>query len=62
LLNGKALSGPLNHFSASLARLARVLEEGDSESLERLLQSARERLSEVASGAADEGRADRKKT
>ncbi|MBK7947664.1 MAG: prephenate dehydrogenase/arogenate dehydrogenase family protein [Deltaproteobacteria bacterium] len=61
LLNGKALSGPLNHFSASLARLARVLEEGDSESLERLLQSARERLSEVASGAADEGRADREK-
>jgi cyclohexadieny/prephenate dehydrogenase len=50
-LNGKALSGPLNHFSASLARLARVLEEGDSESLERLLQTARQRLSEVASAA-----------
>lgn len=59
-LNGKALSGPLNHFSASLAGLARVLEEGDAESLERLLQSARQRLTEVASGAAAEGRVARK--
>ena len=60
-LNGKALSGPLNHFSASLARLARVLEEGDSESLERILHTARQRLSEVASGAAAEARVDPKK-
>lgn len=58
-LNGKALSGPLNHFSASLANLARVLEEGDAESLERLLQIARQRLAEVASGAAAEGRVSR---
>ncbi len=59
-LNGKALSGPLNHFSASLARLARVLEEGDSESLERLLHTARQRLSEVASCAAAEPAPERK--
>lgn len=60
-LNGKALSGPLNHFSASLARLARVLEEGDSESLERLLHTARQRLAEVASGAAAQSTVDPKK-
>ena len=60
-LNGKALSGPLNHFSASVARLARVLEEGDSESLERILHTARQRLSEVASGAAAEVPVDPKK-
>lgn len=59
-LNRKALAGPLNHFSASLAEIARVLEEGDAESLERLLQSARQRLAEVASGAASEGRMDRR--
>ncbi|MBJ23028.1 MAG: cyclohexadienyl dehydrogenase, partial [Deltaproteobacteria bacterium] len=28
-LNGKALSGPLSHFSASMTKLARALEEGD---------------------------------
>ena len=60
-LNSKALSGPLNHFSASLARLARVLEEGDSESLERLLQTARQRLAEVASGATPQPTVDPKK-
>jgi prephenate dehydrogenase len=60
-LNGKALSGPLNHFSASLANIARVLEEGDSESLERLLHTARRRLSEVASCANTESPPDRKK-
>jgi len=60
-LNGKALSGPLNHFSASLASLARVLEEGDSESLERLLQRARQRLAEVASNGAAGVPAEREK-
>jgi cyclohexadieny/prephenate dehydrogenase len=50
-LNGKALSGPLNHFSASLAKLARALEEGDDELLEKLLNQARLRLAEVAAGA-----------
>lgn len=47
-LNAKALSGPLNHFSESLAQMAQVLEEGDSDSLEKMLNSARERLAEVA--------------
>ncbi len=51
-LNGKALSGPLNRFSESLASLARLLEEGDVESLEKFLNEARERLAEVASHAA----------
>lgn len=51
-LNGKALSGPLNRFSESLATLARMLEEGDVESLERLLNQARSRLQEVTSHAA----------
>lgn len=56
-LNGKALSGPLNHFSASLAKLAGALEEGDSESLELMLSEARQRLGEVAANASTEGRA-----
>lgn len=55
-LNGKALSGPLEHFSASLAKLARALEEGDATSLERILTQARERLAEVAAKASAEGR------
>ena len=55
-LNGKALSGPLEHFSASLAKLARALEEGDAASLERTLTEARERLAEVAAKASAEGR------
>ncbi|MCR9097947.1 MAG: prephenate dehydrogenase/arogenate dehydrogenase family protein [bacterium] len=55
-LNGKALSGPLEHFSASLAKLARALEEGDAASLERTLSQARERLAEVAAKASAEGR------
>ncbi len=50
-LNNKALSGPLNRFSESLARLARMLEEGDSESLEQFLNEARIRLAEVAASA-----------
>ena len=50
-LNGKALSGPLNHFSESLAKFAQVLEEGDSESLERMLNQARHRLAEVGTNA-----------
>jgi prephenate dehydrogenase len=56
-LNSKALSGPLNHFSESLAKLARLLEEGDGESLEQFLSQARIRLAEVAvstSGGSDE--------
>lgn len=57
-LNGKALSAPLEHFSASLAKLARALEEGDVASLERTLTEARERLAEVAAKASAEGRGD----
>ena len=56
-LNAKALSGPLNHFSASVAKLALALEEGDDESLEQLLNQARVRLAEVAARASAEGRA-----
>ncbi len=55
-LNAKAISGPLAHFSASLAKLARALEEGDAASLERTLSKARERLAEVAAKASAEGR------
>jgi len=47
-LNSKSLSGPLNHFSESLAKIARLLEEGDDESLEQLLSRARARLTGVA--------------
>jgi cyclohexadieny/prephenate dehydrogenase len=57
-LNGKALSGPLNHFSASLAKLARALEEGDDESLEKLLNQARLRLAEVAAGGSQRSEED----
>jgi cyclohexadieny/prephenate dehydrogenase len=47
-LNRKALSGPLNHFSESLAKIARMLDEGDGDSLEQMLNQARMRLAEVA--------------
>ncbi|HIF93221.1 MAG: prephenate dehydrogenase/arogenate dehydrogenase family protein [Myxococcales bacterium] len=47
-LNRKALSGPLSQFSESLAKLSRILEEGDGEALEQMLSQARMRLSEVA--------------
>ena len=52
-LNNKALSGPLNRFSESLAKLARMLEEGDVESLEQALNQARIRLAEVAASASE---------
>ena len=52
-LNSKALSGPLNSFSESLAKLARLLEEGDGESLEQFLSQARMRLAAVAVSASD---------
>lgn len=56
--NAKALAGPLNRFSASLAELAGALEEGDGASLEKSLDRARRRLAEVAAHASSEGRAD----
>jgi prephenate dehydrogenase len=49
--NGKALVGPLQHFTESLTRMARAAEAGDSEALERLLTSARDTLAEVAAQA-----------
>ncbi|HEB91597.1 MAG TPA: prephenate dehydrogenase [Deltaproteobacteria bacterium] len=53
-LNSKALSGPVNRFSESLAKLAGMLEEGDGESLEQALNRARIRLAELAaSGSAE---------
>ncbi len=52
-VNSKALSGPLTHFSESLAKLARMLEESDSEALEILLSQARTRLSEIAASASE---------
>lgn len=52
-LNRKALSGPLNRFSESLAKFARRLEEGDDESLEQLLTAARARLAGI--GVAEKG-------
>jgi cyclohexadieny/prephenate dehydrogenase len=57
-LNRKAISGPLNHFSESLAKLARALEEGDGRSLEKLLNQARIRLGEVAANATSSDRND----
>jgi cyclohexadieny/prephenate dehydrogenase len=53
-LNSKALSGPLNHFSRSLARIGGMLEEGDVESLEVMLSRARARLAEIAATGSDE--------
>lgn len=50
-LNGKALAGPIVHFSKALAELSDALEKEDGESLERLLSQARSRLAEVASHA-----------
>ncbi len=57
-LNSKALSGPLNRFSESLAKLARMLEEGDGESLEQALNQARIRLAEVAANPSEESDGD----
>ncbi len=48
-LNGKALVGPLSHFSRALAELAEALEKNDGESLEQLLSQGRSRLAEIAS-------------
>jgi len=50
--NRKALAGPLEAFGESLAKLARAIEQGDSEAQEGFLASARETLSAIA-GARD---------
>jgi len=49
--NGKSLAGPIQRVAASLGELARAIESGDAEALERLLAAAREALAEVASAA-----------
>ncbi|MFP6655740.1 MAG: prephenate dehydrogenase/arogenate dehydrogenase family protein [Myxococcota bacterium] len=51
-LNSKALSGALGHFSESLSEVARILEEGDAESLEHWLHQARTSLAAVAAKGA----------
>jgi prephenate dehydrogenase len=55
-LNRKALSGPLSQFSESLAKLSRMLEEGDGEALEQMLGQARMRLSEVVASQTEMAR------
>lgn len=50
--NGKALVGPLQHFSESLSQIAQAAEAGDPEALERVLAAAGETLMEVAAHAA----------
>jgi len=50
-LNGKALAGPLSHFSKALSDLSEALEKDDGESVEKLLNRARTRLAEVAAHA-----------
>jgi len=47
--NRKALAGPLEAFGEALTKLARAIEQGDTEVQERFLASARETLSAVAS-------------
>ena len=49
--NRKALAGPLEDFGESLSTLARALEAGDPEALERLLATARDTLAELAGKA-----------
>lgn len=49
--NGKALAGPIQNMSNAFASLARCIESGDAEALERLLVTARDTLVEVAAKA-----------
>ncbi len=51
--NRKALAAPLEAFGRSLSELARVIEEGDLEKIERFLMSARDGLSGMEPGGAD---------
>lgn len=48
--NRKALATPLEAFGASLSELARAIEEGDLEKVERFLTSARDGLSSLEAG------------
>ncbi|MDP6980322.1 MAG: prephenate dehydrogenase [Myxococcota bacterium] len=51
--NRKALAAPLEAFGRSLSELARAIEEGDLQKVERFLMSARDGLSRLEPGAAD---------
>jgi prephenate dehydrogenase len=53
--NRKALAGPLGRAAARLAELARAVEQGDAEAVERFLASARESLARLASDARSGG-------
>jgi len=46
--NHKAIAGPLQRVAERLAEMARALESGDGEALERLLAAAREALARIA--------------
>lgn len=53
--NRKALAGPLARTAARLAELARAVEQGDAESVERFLATARESLARFADDARSGG-------
>jgi prephenate dehydrogenase len=53
--NRKALAGPLGRAGARLAELARAIEQGDGEAVERFLASARESLARLANDARSGG-------
>ncbi len=56
--NGKALSGPLRRIAERLAGLARDLEAGDQDAVERMLMEARANLASVRAGAVDDDAGD----
>ena len=56
--NRKALAGPVHEVSKALSAMARVLEEGDADELERILASARETLAAAQGQPPAEGAAD----
>jgi len=53
--NRKALAGPLGRAAARLAELARAIEQGDAEAVERFLANARESLARLADDARSGG-------
>jgi prephenate dehydrogenase len=53
--NRKALAGPLARAGARLAELARAVEQGDAEAVERFLATARESLARLADDARSGG-------
>jgi len=51
--NAKCLTGPLEAFGQALSKLARAIEEGEVESQEQFMASAREQLAAVAARRAE---------